>query len=469
MHPLKRLSTLLFVLWVCLAAQPAQAHPADEGRQEVAFSLNSGALRWTHEFWLGPLIGLPTWAQVDRDGNGAVTDAEQLAFAQQLQSQVILQIDGNTIEPHLISIDVAPQARFVAQPAAPQIRVVFSSTIAAGTHTLRFQSNFNPERIKLMARFPSGGGVAVSGAQVKTNLFSAQLEIKPAALTLGRATPTPLPPSNETNITPLLPPAISGLIEGNVLTPGLLLFGLLASFGVGAAHALTPGHGKGIIAGYMIGDRGGWLHALILAVTMTVTHTSSVIIVGVLALVLSRGAMGLSPTMLVPWLTLISGLLVVVIGALLLWQRVKGYRPTRFLKPRRSIALDLHDELEPHTHERLTPHNLPRTATGRISWRALIVLGFSGGLLPCADALAILLLAISVNHVVLGLFLLMSFSLGIGLTLTLLGVIAAGGQRLLGRYNRLQTVLAWLPVVSAIVVIVLGVLLLWQAATAIWV
>ena len=63
----------------------------------------------------------------------------------------------------------------------------------------------------------------------------------------------------------------------------------------------------------------------------------------------------------------------------------------------------------------------------------------------------------------------MSFSLGIGLTLTLLGVIAAGGQRLLGRYNRLQTVLAWLPVVSAIVVIVLGVLLLWQAATAIWV
>ncbi len=460
MQATKQLSLIFLALLVWLGSSQSvqarpQAHPADEGRQEVVFGLRGGQLQWVHEFWLGPLVGLPTWAQIDRDGNGLVDDSERQSFAQSLQSQVELQIDEAVIVPHLISIDIAPESHFVAQPATPQIRLVFSNTITAGTHSLRFQTRFNPQRIKFMARFPSGGGVAISNAQIKGAVFAAQMAIKPAAL-LSNATTSAPTRTNETSTAPAgaLSSAISNLIEGNaIMTPGLLLFGLLAAFGVGAAHTLTPGHGKG-----MIGDRGGWLHALILALIMTGTHTSSVIIVGVLALLLTHGATRLSPTVVVPWLTLLSGLLMVIVGAVLVWQR------SRILAKPAALPTNAgaHDENQPHIHQRLTMKNLPRDNTGRISWRALTMLGISGGLLPCADALAILLLAISVNHVVLGLVLLLAFSLGIGVTLTMLGTLAAGGQHMLRRYNRLQPMLAWLPLASALVVLVLGVLLLGQ-------
>ena len=104
-------------------------------------------------------------------------------------------------------------------------------------------------------------------------------------------------------------------------------------------------------------------------------------------------------------------------------------------------------------------------ASSKISWRALITLGISGGLLPCADALAILLLSVSVNRIALGLVLLLAFSAGIALTLTVIGVIAAGGQRILRRYNRLEPILARLPLASAAVVLALGLILTWQGAT----
>ena len=101
-----------------------------------------------------------------------------------------------------------------------------------------------------------------------------------------------------------------------------------------------------------------------------------------------------------------------------------------------------------------------------MSVRSLIVLGISGGLLPCADALAILLLAISVNRAALGIGLLIAFSLGIAVTLTVLGIVAASGQRILRRYNQLEPLFARLPLVSAIFVVILGLVLVGQAVVA---
>ena len=104
--------------------------------------------------------------------------------------------------------------------------------------------------------------------------------------------------------------------------------------------------------------------------------------------------------------------------------------------------------------------------TNKITLRALITLGISGGLLPCADALAILLLSVSVNRIVLGLVLLVAFSLGIALTLTAIGVIASGGQRVLRRYNKLEPALARLPIASAAIVLVLGIIITYEGTLA---
>ncbi len=117
-----------------------------------------------------------------------------------------------------------------------------------------------------------------------------------------------------------LSPAISDLIQGSNFSPWLILLGLAISFGVGAVHALTPGHGKGIIAAYMVGERGKLSHALTLAGTMTVTHTSSVVVLGLIALLASRVIM---PQVLTPWLSLLSGVLILVVGGSLLLQRCR--------------------------------------------------------------------------------------------------------------------------------------------------
>ncbi len=460
------LALILFLPFLLMAYTPAAAHPADEGRQEAVFAIQEGKLHWRHDIWLGPLLGLQVWArEIDLDADQKATPEEQAALARKLTGLFALEIDGKPVPITLISTQVAPYPKFVAQPVAPQISFEFTAPIAAGEHALRYTSSFDTARLKLAGRFPSGGGVLVQNVKASRGAYTADVTIKPVALaapsteTAQTPTPTQTPDSNSS----ALSPAISQLLEGSTLTLPVLLLGLIVSFGVGAAHALTPGHGKGIIAAFMIGDRmsslrSGVLHALILAMTMTVTHTASVIAIGLVAVALARVIL---PQVLVPWLTLVSGLMIVIVGTILLWNRTRAGDKPGFLKKPGLSPAGTHNPALPHTHQRL------KLADARtMSLRSLILLGISGGLLPCADALAILLLAISVNRAALGLVLLVSFSLGIAVTLTALGIIAASGQRALRRYNRLEPILARLPLVSAVVVLVLGVVLMGQAITS---
>ena len=104
----------------------------------------------------------------------------------------------------------------------------------------------------------------------------------------------------------------SGLFEDAAAGKGVLLFLLLAAFGWGAVHALSPGHGKTMVAAYLVGTRGTARHAPALGATVTVTHTAGVLLLGVVALTLSAFVL---PEQLYPWLNLASGLLVVVVGA----------------------------------------------------------------------------------------------------------------------------------------------------------
>ena len=95
----------------------------------------------------------------------------------------------------------------------------------------------------------------------------------------------------------------------------MILLSLLIAAFWGAVHALTPGHGKALVAGYLVGTRGTPRHAVLLGATVTVTHTAGVFALGLVTLVLSQFIV---PEQLYPWLTLASGLLVVVVGAAVL-------------------------------------------------------------------------------------------------------------------------------------------------------
>jgi nickel/cobalt transporter (NicO) family protein len=215
---------------------------------------------------------------------------------------------------------------------------------------------------------------------------------------------------------------------------------VLASLGLalfwGAAHALSPGHGKSIVTAYLVGQRGTPKHAALLGLVVTVTHTIGVFALGLVTLVLSRFIV---PDDLYPWLNLVSGLLVVSIGLAVLRTRVRH---------RRAHARGDHHHHHDHQHER-----------GDLSLRSLLAVGISGGLLPCPSALVVLLGAISLHRVALGLLLILAFSAGLALTITGIGLVAVFAKRAFARIPLGGGAVAALPALSALVILGAGVVM----------
>jgi nickel/cobalt exporter len=267
----------------------------------------------------------------------------------------------------------------------------------------------------------------------------------------------------------------------------VVLLSLLVAMGLGAVHALGPGHGKTVVAAYLVGSRGTTKHALFLGLTVTLTHTSSVFALGLVVLYLSDYIL---PEQLYPWLSFASGVSIAVLGLVLLAGRMRTLlrrrRPTvTFARPVVSPMAAHHhagNPFQPHTHARMRHYapesgdahahdgmamhshggrehsHLPPGASGeRVSWRSLLALGVSGGLLPCPSALVVLLTAISLHRVGYGMLLIVAFSVGLAGVLTGIGLLLVHARGLFGRLPVDSTIARALPVLSAAVVTVIGI------------
>jgi nickel/cobalt transporter (NicO) family protein len=242
---------------------------------------------------------------------------------------------------------------------------------------------------------------------------------------------------------------------------GLFLLLLLAAFGWGALHALSPGHGKAMVAAYLVGTRGTARHALALGGIVTVTHTIGVFALGLVTLLLSQFIL---PEDLFPWLNLTAGLLIVVVGAGVLRSRIEwaGRRRARQSDDPRQ---DAEHELEPadghahhhgdHHHHHGDHHHPPDT-----TWKGLAAMGISAGIIPCPTALVVLLAAITQNEIALGLLLIVVFSLGLAATLTGLGLAVVYAKRLAARASRRASLPSWatalIPVASTFLILGVG-------------
>jgi nickel/cobalt exporter len=211
---------------------------------------------------------------------------------------------------------------------------------------------------------------------------------------------------------------------------GVLVLLLLTAFAWGALHALSPGHGKAMVAAYLVGTRGTARHAVALGATVTLTHTAGVFALGVVALALSEYVL---PEDLYPWLNLVSGLLVLGVG---------GYVLRKNLLRRRR-------------HH----HHHPR----ELSWRGIFAMGTAAGLIPCPSALVVLLGAIAQGEIALGMLMIVAFSLGLAATLTLLGIAVVSAGRAMTRLNVPVRVVSILPAVSALLIVGVGLVLTVQA------
>ena len=253
---------------------------------------------------------------------------------------------------------------------------------------------------------------------------------------------------------------------------GVLVVLLLAAFGWGALHALSPGHGKAMVAAYLIGTRGTARHAVGLGVTVTITHTLGVFALGLVTLLLSRYIL---PEDLYPWLTLASGLLVVTIGAGVLRSRIRWARGRRLGHgPSAEAALHSHGPGGHHHHHHHHHHHSPDHGHSHehghshdpdhtVTRRSLIGMGAAAGLIPCPSALVVLLGAIAQHEVALGLLLIVAFSVGLAGTLTALGLLVVYARRMLPRIRMDGRLAGALPAASALAIVVVGCILTAQA------
>ena len=217
----------------------------------------------------------------------------------------------------------------------------------------------------------------------------------------------------------------------------MILLSLAIAAFWGAAHALTPGHGKAIVAGYLVGTKGRPVDAVLLGGIVTVTHTIGVFALGLVTLLLSQFIV---PEALYPWLTLASGVLVIAVGASVLVGRFR----------RRGHG---HGHHHHHGHS----HDHDHGHSHAIDRRGLLGVGVAAGLLPCPSALVVLLSAIALHRIGFGLALIVAFSLGLAATITSIGLVAVLAKRAFSRLSLNGPVVRLLPAASALVILAVGV------------
>ena len=244
--------------------------------------------------------------------------------------------------------------------------------------------------------------------------------------------------------------AFTELIAAQQLGLGVVLFALVVAASLGAFHALEPGHGKTVVAAYLVGSRGTAWHALVLGLIVTASHTAGVYLLGVVTLYASRYVV---PERLYPWFGVTSGLTIAVLGVALVLRRYAGAG-----QPHAHAHHHAHD----HGHGAHSHHD--HRPSGTVSLRELVALGVTGGIVPCPAALVVLLSAVALGRIGFGLLLIVAFSIGLAAVLIGIGLLTVYARRFMSRFQREGRVITyWLPLTSAAVIALSGVVIAAQA------
>lgn len=320
-----------------------------------------------------------------------------------------------------------------------------------------------PKIVALPAKAPASASKRASGVTpvaVAAKAARPSLRTPPAITPPSVAAPAPTAPVSSASDSVRLSAnrqatprnAFTELITRQHLSFWFLLTAALIAMALGALHAVEPGHGKTLVAAYLVGSRGKARHAVILGMIVTLAHTAGVFLLGLITLYASRYIV---PEKIYPWLGVVSGISITGLAFLMLLRR---------LAEGRSAEGHLHwYEKFAKTRAVLTPQE--STRDGAVPLRQLLLLGITGGLIPCPAALVVLLSALSLHRIGFGLFLIVCFSLGLAAVLVGIGLaMVYAGRVMKSRFKyegRLLT--RGLPVLSAAFMIFLGLALTFQS------
>ena len=253
----------------------------------------------------------------------------------------------------------------------------------------------------------------------------------------------------------------------------IILIALAVAIGLGAFHALEPGHGKTLVAAYLVGARGTMKHAFLLGLIVTAAHTAGVYLLGAVTLYASQYVV---PERLYPWLGVVSGVMITSLGAVLL---VRRYRGKDGLLNHITIIIEIiltarddheHHHHHPghhgHSHDHGHTHH-HHDLNQRMSLRELLTLGISGGIVPCPAALVVLLSAVSMQRIGFGLILIVAFSIGLAAVLIAIGLLMVYARDFMSRFQTNgQVITRWLPLASSTIITLFGFGMIFQSVAS---
>jgi nickel/cobalt transporter (NicO) family protein len=358
-------------------------------------------------------------------------------YARRIAANARLEVDGRRTS--LVPLRTAlAHPRGAAGLRTTRLEVILAGPNLPGRVSVSYHDNNYKDRIG-WKEIVVGAGTPSTSHQLRAypkNLLQSPLDVTFVETTLEPQPGRPLPPTLSSGQSLEAPDRIaddgfSALVGRSHLSALVILASLAAAIFWGAAHALSPGHGKTIITAYLVGQRGTPSQAALLGLIVTATHTVGVFTLGLVTLALSQLIV---PDQLYPWLNLASGLLVVGIGTAVLRARLRR----------------AHEHSHGHAHHHGHTHDAP-------SRRSLLAVGVSGGLLPCPSALVVLLAAISLHRIAFGLLLIVAFSAGLALSITGVGLLAVLARSTFRRLSFEGRLMRLLPAASALVILAAGV------------
>jgi len=499
---MKRRSRFFVSILLCLFSltevESVRAHPADVYTHSIYVTLAQNGLSIKWEIKPGPILISYIWFDADKDQDDTVSAEEAAQWAGSRASTFTARMDGARLPLQFDGVQF-PSSRDSFQAGQEFITFNLSAAWPEGlgdSFQLTFHNGLEEQKSLNWYFIDSQDGLQFQPPQqrnssitldvfqpstlgmTQTQMLTAWDSSVPSLSSGQGGQPTTATPATSPQGEPAAPTfqqnarqeMLLNLIRNENFSISFFAFALAVSLVLGALHALTPGHGKTVVAAYLVGSHGTTRHAVVLGTVVTLTHTGSVFLLGLITLAASKYIL---PTSIIPVLEIVSGLLIVGLGLYLLWQRIQTWRkqagnswPTRsfsVVKTRSPLLLSKeppHEhthahglEHDHHDHDRDHSHEVPETLT----WRSLIALGISGGLVPCPDAIAILLVAVAINRILLGLALIVSFSLGLAVVLITIGLLMVNSRRLFDRMNLFSRFAPILPILSALIVLALGV------------
>ena len=483
-------------LLALLPATPALAHPLGNFtvNQHAGLRLTPDRVTVQMVVDMAEIPAFQTRSEIDTDRDKVVSPEEAAGYRQracdEIANGVDIRLEGEPLPVTVTSSDLGFPSGEAGLATLRLTCQLDARSRWEGSARLEFQNRNFTNRIGWREIVAVGHGVRLTASDVPTasnsdvltdypeDLLSSPLDQRQAQLRLvasadtaatnalradesasSSAGGTAVPVERGTDD---LTAAFTGLIAQQQLTVGFGLLALVAAIALGAVHALAPGHGKTVMAAYLVGERGSLRQAALLGLTVTSTHTAGVLALGVLL----SGSTALVPERTYPWLGLASGALLAGVGLSLLaraWRRrgagLAALAPAHHHGHAHHHGPHRHRH---HGHDRdVAAHSHSHDAQPPVSRKSLMLMGAAGGLVPSPSALVVLLGAIALGRTWFGISLVFGYGVGMALTLVAAGFLIVRARatldRRLGGRTGMARLTRTLPVMTASFVVIAGV------------